>query len=314
MNNRMKSLLEKLRVPPGSSIDLQRDYDPGYVGGLSKNDNTEAAIEKGIRVLAGQQDKLYAQDNYALLVILQAMDAAGKDSTIKHVMSGVNPQGVEVTSFKEPSVEELDHDYLWRNARALPRRGRIGIFNRSYYEEVLVVRVHPELLEKEHIPPHLKEKNIWDRRYEEINCFERYLSDNGIVVLKLFLNVSKDVQKRRFLERVDEPEKNWKFSARDIQERKYWDRYMAAYQEMIAKTSTSYAPWYVVPADHKWFTRLAVAAIISETLDRLRLSYPAVSSGEKEALLAAKAEMVAEEDGPVSKAAGRGTGQKKDRK
>ena len=301
MNNRMHNLPGRLRVPPGISIDLKKDFDPGHTGGFVKKDGTDAAIAKGIQVLSEQQDKLYAQDNYALLVILQAMDAAGKDSTIKHVMSGVNPQGVEVTSFKEPSAEELDHDYLWRNARALPRRGRIGIFNRSYYEEVLVVRVHPELLEHEHIPPHLKDREIWNRRFEEINCFERYLSDNGIVVLKIFLNVSKDVQKKRFLERVDEPEKNWKFSAHDIQERKFWDQYMLAYQEMIAATSTPYAPWYVVPADHKWFTRLAVTAIISETLDRLKLSYPVVSSAEKEELLAAKAEMVAEDDGTGSR-------------
>jgi len=292
----MKSLPDQLRVAPGISLDLPKDFDPGYTGGFVKKDGTDAAIAEGIRRLSEQQDKLYAQDNYALLVILQAMDAAGKDSTIKHVMSGVNPQGVEVTSFKEPSAEELDHDYLWRNARALPRRGRIGIFNRSYYEEVLVVRVHPELLDRQHIPPHLKDRNIWARRFDEINCFERYLVDNGIVVLKIFLNVSRDVQKKRFLERVDEPEKNWKFSAHDIQERKYWDQYMAAYQEMIAQTSTPYAPWYIVPADHKWFTRLAVTTIISETLDRLKLSYPAVSSGEKEELLAAKAEMIAESD------------------
>jgi PPK2 family polyphosphate:nucleotide phosphotransferase len=197
-----------------------------------------------------------------------------------------------------PSAEELDHDYLWRNARILPRRGNIGIFNRSYYEEVLVVRVHPELLDHEQIPPHLKDKNIWDRRYKEINCFENYLVNNGIIVLKFFLHVSREVQKKRFIERVEEAEKNWKFSAKDIQERKYWDAYMAAYQDMLNTTSTPHAPWYIIPADHKWFTRLAVTAVISDTLDRLRLSYPSVSSEDMKALLAAKKEMEQEDNGP----------------
>ena len=294
MKNEMNKLLDELRVEPGRQIDLHKDYDPGYTGNFVKKEDTEDALTQGIQVLAEQQDKLYAQNTYALLIILQALDAAGKDSTIKHVMSGVNPQGVEVTSFKEPSAEELDHDYLWRNARVLPRRGNIGIFNRSYYEEVLVVRVHPGLLDKEHIPPHLKDKNIWDRRYKEINCFEDYLVNNGIIVLKFFLHVSREVQKKRFIERVDEPEKNWKFSAKDIQERKYWDAYMAAYQDMLYTTSTPHAPWYIIPADHKWFTRLAVTAVISDTLDRLRLSYPSVSSEDMKALLAAKEEMVGE--------------------
>jgi PPK2 family polyphosphate:nucleotide phosphotransferase len=302
MKNEIKILLDELRVEPGRQIDLLKDYDPGYTGNFMKKEETGEALEQGIRLLAEQQDKLYAQNTYALLIILQALDAAGKDSTIKHVMSGVNPQGVEVSSFKVPSAEELDHDYLWRNARVLPRRGNIGIFNRSYYEEVLVVRVHPGLLDKEHIPPHLKDKNIWDRRYKEINCFEDYLVNNGIIVLKLFLHVSRDVQKKRFLERVDEPEKNWKFSATDIQERKYWDVYMAAYQDMFNKTSTPHAPWYIIPADHKWFTRLAVTAVISDTLDRLRLSYPSVSSENMKALLAAKEAMEGED--------GQSTGQK----
>jgi PPK2 family polyphosphate:nucleotide phosphotransferase len=291
MKNSSFNLHDDLRVEPGRHIDLLKDYDPGYTGNFVKNEKTGEALEQGIRFLAEQQDMLYAQNTYGLLIILQALDAAGKDSTIKHVMSGVNPQGVEVTGFKEPSAEELDHDYLWRNTRALPRRGNIGIFNRSYYEEVLVVRVHPELLAREQIPPHLKDKNIWDRRYNEINCFENYLVNNGIIVIKLFLHVSKDVQKKRFLERVNEPEKHWKFSAKDIREMKYRDAYMAAYQDMLNATSTPHAPWYVIPADHKWFTHLAVTSVISDTLERLRLSYPTVGSDEMKALLAAKEEM-----------------------
>jgi len=298
MKNEMNKLLDKLHVEPGRKIDLHKEYNPGFTGHFLKNEDTEESIAKGIQLLAGHQDMLWAQNTYALLIILQGMDAAGKDSTIKHVMSGVNPQGVEVTSFGEPSAEEHDHDYLWRIARVLPRRGTIGIFNRSYYEEVLIVRVHPELLDKEHIPPHLKDKNIWNRRYEEINCFENYLVNNGIIVLKFFLHVSRDVQKKRFLSRVDEPEKNWKFSATDIKEREYWDTYMAAYEEMLSKTSTPYAPWYIIPADHKWFAHLAVTTAISDTLDRLRLTYPSVSSEDQAALLAAKKEMEEEESGP----------------
>lgn len=299
MNNETNKLLDELRVEPGRHIDLLKDYDPGYTGNFLKKEGTEESTAEGIQMLSGHQDRLWAQNTYALLIILQGLDGAGKDSTIKHVMSGVNPQGVEVTSFKVPSTEELDHDYLWRNARVLPRRGTIGIFNRSYYEEVLVVRVHPELLDREQIPPHLKDKNIWERRYEEVNCFENYLVNNGIIVLKFFLHISREVQKKRFIERISEPEKNWKFSATDVQERKYWDAYMAAYQDMLNATSTPHAPWYIIPADHKWFTRLAVTAVISDTLDRLRLSYPTVNSEDMKALLAAKQEME-EEDGQVT--------------
>jgi len=297
-----KMLMDELRVPPGKKIDLRKDYDPGYVDDFVKKEIAENAIAEGIRKLSEQQDKLYAQDTYALLIIFQAMDAAGKDSTIKHVMSGVNPQGVSVTSFKVPGAEELDHDYLWRHVKALPARGMIGIFNRSYYEEVLVVRVHPEFLDREQIPPQLRDRNIWNRRYDEINGFENYLVNNGIIVLKFFLNVSRDEQKKRFLDRVDEPGKNWKFSAADIRERQYWDSYMDAYQEMFNATSTEYAPWYIIPADHKWFTRLAVTAIIQETLDHLRLAYPAPTSEQRTALLAAKEEMEQEGGGPVSPA------------
>ena len=298
MKNEIKILLDELRVEPGRHIDLLRDYDPGYTGNFIKKGETGDALEQGIRLLAEQQDKLYAQNTYALLIILQALDAAGKDSTIKHVMSGVNPQGVEVTSFKVPSAEELDHDYLWRNTRVLPRRGNIGIFNRSYYEEVLVVRVHPELLGHEQIPPHLKDNTIWERRYNEINCFENYLVNNGIIVLKFFLHVSSEVQKKRFIERINEPEKHWKFSVKDIGEMKYRDAYMAAYQDMFNATSTPHAPWYIIPADNKWFTHLAVTSVISDTLDRLRLSYPSVSSEDMKALLAAKKVMEQEDNGP----------------
>ncbi|MDD1685881.1 polyphosphate kinase 2 family protein [Methanoregula sp.] len=291
MTTTMNQLLDSVRVPPGKKIDLRNDYDPGSVGQFMSKQDAQDALSAGIQLLAQQQDKLYAQNTYALLVILQAMDAAGKDSTIKHVMSGVNPQGVQVTSFKVPSIEELDHDYLWRCSAVLPKRGNIGIFNRSYYEEVLVPRVHPEYLERQQLPPVLNDRDIWDRRFREINNFERYLFDNGIVVLKLFLNISKEEQKRRFIGRVDEPDKNWKFSAADIRERACWDQYMDAYEEMFNHTSTPYAPWYIIPADHKWFTRLAVISAIYETLDRLHLAYPKVTKEQKEALLVAKAEM-----------------------
>jgi PPK2 family polyphosphate:nucleotide phosphotransferase len=301
MKKEMNKIPDELRVEPGRHIDLLKDYDPGYTGNFSKKEDTEEFLAQGLTKLGEQQDKLYAQNTYTLLIILQALDAAGKDSTIKHVMSGVNPQGVEVTSFKVPSAEELDHDYLWRTSRELPRRGNIGIFNRSYYEEVLVVRVHPEILDHEQIPPHLKDKKIWERRYNEINCFENYLVDNGIIILKFFLHVSEEVQKKRFIERISEPEKNWKFSATDVHERKYRDAYMAAYQDMLNATSTPHAPWYIIPADHKWFTRLAVTAVIGDTLDRLGLSYPPVSSEDRKALLAAKEEMEAEDGGSATK-------------
>lgn len=296
----MDILLDSLMVPPGKKIDLRNDYDPGHVGHFISKDDAEEAIAAGIRRLSLQQDKLYAQNTYALLIIFQAMDAAGKDSTIKHVMSGVNPQGVQVTSFKVPSEEELDHDFLWRNFIALPRRGDIGIFNRSYYEEVLVVRVHPEFLDRQQLPPQLRDKTIWTRRFSEINNFEKYLTDNGITVLKFFLYVSKDEQKKRFLERVEEPDKNWKFSAADIRERACFESYMDAYEDMFNHTSTPDAPWYIIPADHKWFTRLAVVSVINRVLDRLDLAYPKVTPEEKESLLAAKADMENEDAAPGS--------------
>jgi len=299
MTTPLEKLITGLKVPPGQQIDLRKEYDPGCTDHFLSKEDAQGQLETGIQNLAEQQVKLYAQNTYALLIILQAMDAAGKDSTIKHVMSGVNPQGVVVKSFRVPSEEELDHDYLRRNFLELPNRGNIGIFNRSYYEEVLVVRIHPEFLDRQHLPPQLKGRDIWERRYEEINNFEKYLTDNGIVVLKFFLNISKETQRKRFLERVDQPDKNWKFSAADILERRYWDSYMDAYEEMFNHTSTSWAPWYIIPADHKWFTRLAVVSVINSTLEGLKLAYPEVSPEQKEALIKAKEEMEQEEDGPV---------------
>ena len=285
-----ENLYRKMLVPPGRKIDLKRDYDPGVTVKMTK-DEASAALLKGIGRLAELQDKLYAQDRYSLLIIFQALDAAGKDGAIKHVMSGLNPQGCDVHSFKAPSAEELNHDYLWRCTKALPERGRIGIFNRSYYEEVLVARVHPEILAKQSLPEPLKDKNIWRRRFEEINNFEKYLVNNGTVVLKFFLNVSKKEQKRRFLERIDEPEKNWKFSASDAQERVYWRDYMAAYEDMFHHTSTKWAPWIVVPADDKRVTRLAVAHGLYRALKGLHLEYPTVSDERRGQLLKARARL-----------------------
>ena len=253
-----------------------------------------AELKLNIERLSTEQDVLYAGGTYAVLLVFQALDAAGKDGTIKHVMSGVNPQGCEVTSFKAPSHEELDHDYLWRSARRLPQRGRIGIFNRSYYEEVLVVRVHPDLLAQQRLPPLRKGESIWRRRFEEINCFERHLVSNGTIILKFFLNVSKSEQKSRFLKRIEQKEKNWKFSAADIRERQYWDDYMGAYEEMFNRTSTEWAPWFIIPADHKWFTRLCVSEIIVATLKSLGLKYPKVSEEELAQLQKAKAELLDE--------------------
>ena len=251
----------------------------------------EAVLKEGVEILSELQDKLYAQDRWAVLLIFQAMDAAGKDSTIKHVMSGVNPQGCQVTSFKAPSAEELDHDYLWRCQRHLPERGRIGIFNRSYYEETLVVRVHPELLARQSLPPQRLGPQIWHERFQDICHFEGYLGRNGVVVRKFFLHVSKQEQKKRFIKRLDEPEKHWKFSAADVRERGHWQAYMHAYEEMIQHTASEMAPWYVVPADHKWFTRLVVAAAVIDTLLSLDLHYPPVSPEMRQDLDAARREL-----------------------
>jgi PPK2 family polyphosphate:nucleotide phosphotransferase len=273
-------LMERLVAPPGRKISLKR-YDPEWTGRVRDKKKATEWLQQGVRELARHQDRLYAQDTYALLVILQAMDAAGKDGTIRHVMSGINPQGCQVFSFKAPSAEERDHDYLWRSSKALPERGRIGIHNRSYYEEVLVARVHPEILDSQQLPPSGKGRDVWRRRFEEINNFERHLVDNGIVVLKFYLNVSKNEQKRRFLERLEQPDKNWKFSVNDAKERAFWKDYMHAYEDAFTHTSTRHAPWYIVPADNKWFMRLAVAAIINQTLDDLKLRYPRVSKEKK---------------------------------
>lgn len=302
MTSSHENLADILRVPPGRKIDLRKEYNPGYFDDSVSKQDAQIKLEAGIRNLSGQQDKLYAQNTFALLINFQAMDAAGKDSTIKHVMSGVNPQGVQVKSYKVPSAEELDHDYLWRNFKELPNRGHIGIFNRSYYEEVLVVRVHKEFLDRQQLPPHLKDQDIWKRRFEEINNFEKYLTDNGTVVLKFFLNVSKETQKKRFLERVDQPEKNWKFSAGDILERQHWEEYMDAYEEMFNHTSTPWAPWYIIPADHKWFTRLAVVSVINHTINGLNLAYPSVSQEKKAELQKAKEAMEREESSPADAA------------
>ena len=281
-------------VNPGSQVSLVKDYNPGYKCEFHQKGDAVRKLKAGILQLAKYQDILYAQNTYSLLIIFQAMDAAGKDSTIKHVMSGVNPQGCQVFSFKAPSEEELDHDYLWRSMRALPERGRIGIFNRSYYEELLIVRVHPEILKKQQLPSFPKGDQIWKQRFEEINNFEKYLVNNGVIILKFFLNVSKSVQRKRFLERIDSPEKNWKFSASDLQERSFWDDYMNAYEEVFNHTSTEFAPWYIIPADRKWFTRLIVADIICQKLQELNLQYPKISEEYKRKLSEAKKALEAE--------------------
>ena len=284
---------KEFRVTDGAEFRL-KDFSPAETLGLKSKEHAQEALERGIARLADLQGKLFAQNRWAVLVVLQAMDAAGKDSLIKHVMSGVNPQGCSVRSFKEPSVEELNHDYLWRAARELPERGKIGIFNRSYYEETLVVRVHPEILARERLPPETVSGKIWRERFEDIRAFERYLDRNGTIILKFFLNASKKEQKKRFLERLDEPEKNWKFSASDVLERKHWGEYMDAYEETIQNTSTERAPWYVVPADHKWFTRVVVAEAIIHALDKLNLCYPRVDKKKRGDLKKARAVLMRE--------------------
>jgi len=285
--------ISELQAPHNKRITLS-DYSTTYTGLTRRKKEAAEILEANRKRLSELQNVLYAQDSYALLVIFQAMDAAGKDGTIKHVMSGVNPQGCEVYSFKAPSAEELDHDYLWRCMKRLPERGRIGIFNRSYYEEVLVVRVHPGILDKQKLPPSVIGKGIWKQRFREINNFESYLVDNGIIVLKFFLHVSKEEQRKRFLQRIETPEKNWKFSRRDIQERDYWDDYTKAYEDMLSNTSTEHAPWYIVPADNKWFTRTMVGEIIIQRLEQLDLAYPEPGPEHYEQLAEAKIRLEAE--------------------
>jgi PPK2 family polyphosphate:nucleotide phosphotransferase len=301
MNNKeMKDVIKKLhrfadpfRVEDGSF--RLRDIDPGDTLHLTSEDKPRAkeALAMGVSVLAELQNMLYAQDRWAVLLIFQAMDAAGKDSAIKHVMSGVNPQGCQVYSFKAPSAEELDHDFMWRCMIRLPERGRIGIFNRSYYEETLIVRVHREFLEKQKLPPELVTKDIWEERFQDIRNFERYLARNGIVIRKFFLHLSKQEQKKRFLERIEDPAKRWKFSPEDIRERQYWGEYMKAYEDMIQNTATRHAPWYVVPADHKWFTRVVVAAAVIDAMVSLDLRYPELSKEKLKELEAAKKALLA---------------------
>ncbi|GJF32514.1 hypothetical protein KNE206_52140 [Kitasatospora sp. NE20-6] len=287
---RLEKFIRPLRVEPGSTVDLERDFDPRYRGDLRKRDSAEL-LQTGVALLAEYQARLAAQDTHGVLLCLQAIDAGGKDGTIRHVMSGVNPQGVHVSSFKVPSAEELDHDYLWRYACRVPARGEIGIFNRSHYEEVLVVRVHPENLDRQRLPPENRGPGIWKRRYREINAWERHLTDNGFAVVKIFLNLSREEQRTRFMKRLDLPEKNWKFSAADIHERRRWDDYQEAFSEMLSETSTAWAPWYVVPADRKWFARIGAAAILARTLMTIDPQYPTVDERARKELRAARHEL-----------------------
>ncbi len=291
-SRKISRFLDPYRITSGKDFRL-KDHDPGDTGGLDSEDKPEAKrmLASGVERMAELQERLYASDQWGMLLVFQAMDAAGKDGTIKHVLSGVNPQGCQVHSFKQPSTEELDHDFLWRTQRAAPERGRIGIFNRSYYEEVLVVRVHPQILAGQRLPARFVGKKVWDERLEDIAGYERYLARNGFAILKFFLNVSKKEQKRRFLERLDEPEKHWKFSPSDVRERAHWKGYMEAYEEAIRGTATEHAPWFVVPADEKWFTRLVVAAAIVETLEGLDLAFPKVPDSKREELALARAQL-----------------------
>jgi PPK2 family polyphosphate:nucleotide phosphotransferase len=285
---RVAEFIEPFRVRPGSTVTLAKDFDPAFKAGIGKKKEGVALLGEGVRLLAEYQARLAAQGTWGVLVILQALDAAGKDGTIRHVMSGVNPQGVRVHSFKVPSAEELDHDFLWRYARRLPARGEIGIFNRSHYEEVLVVRVHPELLARQRLPKAAKKGDIWRRRYHEINEWERYLAENGFRIVKLFLNLSKEEQRIRFLRRLDVPDRNWKFSAADVHEREFWDDYQSAFSEMLSKTSTEWAPWYVIPADRKWFARVGASAVLAHALMEIDPRFPVVSEEERARLAEVK--------------------------
>ena len=286
---RIAELIEPLRVKPGSKVTLAKDFDPGYKASFVRKRDGVELLELGVSLLAEYQDKLAAQDTWGVLMCLQALDAGGKDGTIRHVMSGVNPQGVHVSGFKIPSAEELDHDFLWRYAQRLPARGDIGIFNRSHYEEVLVVRVHPEILDRQKLPAAARGKDVWARRYREINDWEHFLADNGFKVIKLFLNLSKEEQRIRFLKRVDLPDKNWKLSPNDAKERAFWDDYQQAFSEMLSNTSTEWAPWYVIPADRKWFARICVSAIMAHTLMDIDPHYPTVDTQKLKDLAETKA-------------------------
>ncbi|MEV7617199.1 polyphosphate kinase 2 family protein [Streptomyces sp. NPDC089799] len=287
---RIAEFIRPLRVKPGSEVRLDRDFDPRYRAGMQKQDGVEL-LRTGVTLLAEYQERLAAADSHGVVLCLQALDAGGKDGTIRHVMSGVNPQGVRVSSFKVPSAEELDHDYLWRYARRLPERGEIAIFNRSHYEEVLVVRVHPENLVRQKLPAEACGPEVWDQRYRQINEWERYLTDNGFKVVKIFLNLSKEEQRTRFLKRIDLPEKNWKFSAADVRERRRWDDYQVAFSEMLSATSTKWAPWYVVPADRKWFARICAASILAHTLIGIDPRYPDVGKEARKELLSARRDL-----------------------
>jgi PPK2 family polyphosphate:nucleotide phosphotransferase len=293
-NKQIAKFTDVLRVKPGSRVRLAKDFNPAFKGPFARKEDGAALLSRGVEILAEYQARLAAQDTYGLLVVLQGIDAAGKDGTIRHVMSGVNPQGVNVRSFKVPSAAELAHDYLWRYAKNLPARGEIGIFNRSHYEEVLIVRVHQENLNREHMPARALGPDVWKRRYREINDWERYLADNGFVIVKLFLNLSKEEQRIRFLKRIDVPEKNWKFSAGDVRERASWDAYQVAFSEMLSNTSTSYAPWYVIPADHKWYARTCASAILAHTLMTINPQYPTVGKQARRQLQEARAQLEAE--------------------
>ena len=292
---RIRRIIDPMHVEPGSRVRLSRDFDPGDTGKYVKKAEAKTALAEGVTMLSELQAKLAAQDTYGLLVIFQAMDAAGKDGTIRHVMSGVNPQGVRVHSFKQPSNEELDHDYLWRAAQRLPARGEIGIFNRSYYEEVLVVRVHDAILDGQKLPPSARKGDVWKRRYREINDWEHYLVDQGFPIVKLFLNLSREEQRQRFLSRIDEPQKNWKFSAADARERRYWDDYQRAFEQMLSNTSTAWAPWHVIPADHKWYMRVAAASAIIDALMKIDPQWPTVSEEDRADMAAAGEELRADD-------------------
>lgn len=291
---RIAGLVEAYRVEPGARVRLGEDFDPGATPGIGSKERGRELLREGVALLAEYQARLAAQDTYGVLVVLQAIDAGGKDGTIRHVMSGVNPQGVSVHSFKAPTPEELDHDYLWRYAARLPSRGHIGIFNRSHYEEVLVVRVHEELLDRQRLPAEARGGGIWERRYREINDWERYLSHNGLRIVKIFLHLSKDEQRERFLQRIDDPDRNWKFSPADVEERRRWEDYQEAFSEMLSHTSTDWAPWHVIPADHKWYARVAAAAVIVNTLIEIDPRFPAVSEEARREMLELRSALEAE--------------------